>query len=90
MRTRVYAERCSQILVTWSWKSLGHDVGQHVRRFAVLQLDFATLDFITDMMVLNVNVLGTTMVDGIFRHLDARLVIFDDLELRLRLVHRCM
>ena len=90
MRTRVYAKRCRQVLVPRSWESLGHDVRQHHRSLTVLQLDITTLDFITNMMVLDVYVLGPTMVHRVFRHLDARLIVFHDLELGSRHVCCCI
>ena len=71
MRTRVYAECCRQVLVTRSRQSLGHDVCQHCRRLTLLQLDIATLHLITDVVVLDVDVLRTSMVDGVLCHLDA-------------------
>ena len=39
-------------------------------------------------MVLDVNVLGASVVDRILRHLDARLIVFHDIELGFGLV-RC-
>ena len=67
-------------------KSLGHDIRQHQSRFAVLELDLTTLDFITDVVILDVDVLGAAVVDRILRHLDARLIVFTDHELRSFLV----
>ncbi len=46
----------------------------------MLNLHFTTLEFITDVMVLDVDVFCTTMVDGILRHLDAGLVVFENLQ----------
>ena len=86
MRTRKYAECRRQILVTRSVKPLRHDVRQHHSRLAVLKLDFTTLDFIADVMVLDVDMLGAAMVYRILRHLDARLIVFTDKELRSFLV----
>ena len=86
MQTRADAESRREVLVTWSVKRLRHDVRQHCRSLVVLELHFTTLDFITDVMILDVNVLGTTMVDRVPRHLDAGLVVFHDVELWCRLV----
>ena len=62
-------------------KSLCHDVCQHHRSLAVLELNFTALDLITDVMVLDVDMLGAAMVNGVLRHLDARLIVFTDHEL---------
>ena len=43
---------------------------------------FTALDLITDVMVLDVDVLGAAMFHRILRHLDARLVVFTDDEVR--------
>ena len=43
----------------------------HVRRLAVFKVHFATLDFVTYVMILDVNVLCTAVVDSIHCHLDA-------------------
>ena len=67
-----------QVLVTWSVKSLRHDVRQHRRSLAIFELHFTALDLITNVVVLDVNVLGTTMVHRILRLLDTRLVVFKD------------
>ena len=68
--------------MTMSQKSLGHDVRHHHGSLAILELHFTALDLITDVMVLDVNVLGTSMIHRILRHLDARLVVFTDDEVR--------
>ena len=67
-------------------QSLGHDVCQHRSCFAVLELDFTSLDLITDVMVLDVDMLRSTMVHRILRHLDTRLIVFDNDEVRSWLV----
>ena len=67
-----------------SRQSLSHDVGQHQRSLTVLQLDITTLDFIAYVMVLNVNMLDTSMAHRILSHLDVRLVILHDLKLGSR------
>ena len=71
-----------QVPVTWSGKSFGHDVRQHHRCLAILELYFTALDLITDVMILDVDVLGTSMIYGVLRHLDARLVVLEDDKLR--------
>ena len=86
MRTRVNAESRREVDVAWSQKCFCHNVCQHHRRLAVLKLNLTTLDFIANVVVLDVDVLGPTMVHRILRHLDARLVILHDLELGSRLV----
>ena len=86
MRTRINSECSRQILVTRSRKCLRQDVRKHDGSLTILKLHFTTLDFITDVMALDVNVICTTMVDGILRHLDAGLVVFENLQSRCRLV----
>ena len=75
-----------QVFVTWSGKSLGHDVRQHRRSLAIFELHFTALDLITDVVVLDANVLGTAMVHRVVRHLDARLIVFGNDEVRSWLV----
>ena len=82
IRTRTNAESRRQFLVTWSVKSLRHDVRQHHRSLAILNLDFTALDLITNVVVLDVDVLGASMVDRVLGHLDAGLVVFIDHERR--------
>ncbi len=65
MQTRADAKRLCHLLVTRSVKSLGHDFCYHHRSLTVLELDLAALDLMTDVMVLDVDVLGTAMVDRI-------------------------
>ena len=62
MRTRKYAECRRHLLVTRSMKSFRHDVYQHHRSLTVLELDLAALDLITDVMILDVNVLCAAVV----------------------------
>ena len=88
MRTRMDPKRSCQVLVTWSREWLRQDVREHDGSLAVLQLDFAALDFITDVMVLDVDVLGSTVVHRVLRHLDARLVVFENLQPRRLFVRR--
>ena len=71
MRTRMKTERRSHVLVARSGQSLRHNVCQHVCRITVFKVHFATLDFVTDVMILDINVLCTAVVDRILRHLDA-------------------
>lgn len=76
MQTRTDAKGRGQIFVARSRQSLSNDVGQHQHSLTVLQLDF-----IANVMVFDVNMLGTSMINRILRHLDARLVVFHDLEI---------
>ena len=71
MRTRINAESRRQFPVAWSWQCLRQNVREHDGSLAILKHHFATLDLITDVMVLDVDVLRSTMIDGILRHLDA-------------------
>ena len=81
MRTCTDTERRRQVPMARSVKSLRHDVRQHHCRLAVFKLNFAALHFITNVVVLDVDVFGAAVVDRILRHLDARLVVFMDHEL---------
>ena len=63
-------------------ESLRHQVGQHSVCGLILDLYQSALDFITDVVVLDVDVLGTTMVDWVLGHLDAGLVVFEDDQVR--------
>ena len=71
MQTRVDAKSRRQFLVTWSVKCLGQDVREHDGSLTVFQIDFAALDFITDVVVLDVDVFFSTMVHRVLCHLDA-------------------
>ena len=79
MRARMKTERRSHFLVARSGQSFRHYVCQHLRRLTVFKVHFATLDFVTNVMVLDVDVLCTAVVDRILSHLDARLIVFKDL-----------
>ena len=65
IRTRTDAESRRQVLVTRSRKSLGHDVHHHQGSLAILELYLTTLDLITDVMVLDVEMLSAAMIDRI-------------------------
>ena len=42
------------------------------------QLDLAALDFVTDVVILDVDMVRTSMVNGILCHLDSGLIVFND------------
>ena len=52
----------------------------------LLELHFTALESIMDILVLDVDVLGSTMVDGFHRRLDTRLIVFGNDKFWSRLV----
>ena len=71
MLTALDAEIVRELLESRTWQSLGEQVGQHRRSAAVLDFDFTGLHFVTNVMVFDVDVLGTPMIHGVLGHLDA-------------------
>ena len=67
--------------MTRSRKCLRQDIREHDGSLAVLQLDFAALDFVTDVVIIDVDMFRTAMVDGVLRHLDAGLVVLAGMRL---------
>lgn len=80
MQTRMMNEYRNYVFVAQSGQSFCHYVCQQARRFTVIKVNFAMLDFVTKAIILDVAVFCTALVDNFFRHLDAGLFVFQDVE----------
>lgn len=56
-------------------KPFRHDVRQDCRSLEVLDLHLITLDLITDVMILDVDMFGVAVIDRVLRYLDPQLIV---------------
>ena len=63
-------------LECWRWKTFGEAICCHVESWAGNEFDGAVADVVTKGMHARVNVLGSTLIGGMFGNNNAGLVVF--------------